>query len=54
LIASTIDWAMSVHSTSGRLVTVTKFDARNAPTTPSTSNRRAARGEISGLGADSK
>src|SRR5258706_5412557 len=45
---------MSVHSTSGRLVTVTKFDARNAPVTPSTWNRRAASGETSGLGADSK
>src|SRR5262249_15079295 len=30
------------------------FDARNAPTTPSTSNSRAASGETSGLGADSK
>src|SRR4030042_771679 len=38
---------MSVHSTSSRLVVVTKFAAKKTPTTPSTLKSLAARGETS-------
>src|SRR5262245_17591662 len=54
LIASTIGCARSVHSTSGCLVTVTKFEARKTPQTPSTAKSRAASGETAADGALSK
>src|SRR5262245_12422357 len=53
-IASTIGCARSVHSSSGRLVTVTKFEARKTPQTPSTAKSRAASGETPREGRASK